>query len=133
MLIDPVLDKLTCGICLDIANIPRQCSNGHLFCLTCVRQWLMKKKICPTCKVDLIETNLNRNLIAEISIENYIVSCHKRQREDNVCVWFGPANTKQFHTCVFGENNFSLMGRQVLQFSDPIQLNIIGVIVQFCR
>src|SRR4051812_14236650 len=35
-----VKDEVQCGICWELLKDPRQCPNGHMFCLECVKQTL---------------------------------------------------------------------------------------------
>ena len=64
--------SVTCAICLDVANYPASCRNGHIFCSECLRSHLevAANSTCPTCRV-LIQANQDgvsygvRNLLAE--------------------------------------------------------------------
>lgn len=43
--------ELQCGICLQLVRVPRQCKNGHLFCMECIAQSLERKSYeCPVCR-----------------------------------------------------------------------------------
>lgn len=57
--------ELQCGICLQLLNKPRQCKNGHLFCLHCISQCLEKGHECPSCRCSLKMEELARSLFVE--------------------------------------------------------------------
>lgn len=42
--------KLKCSICLDSIDELTTTSCGHLFCWSCVREWVRRNKTCPLCK-----------------------------------------------------------------------------------
>ena len=42
-----------CAICLDEIDKPTLTACGHLFCYTCLKMCLDKKKLCPLCKTNL--------------------------------------------------------------------------------
>lgn len=67
--------ELQCAICLQILNKPRQCKNGHLFCLTCITKCLSKNPECPSCRCRLTEEALARSLFVERHIRNLKVFC----------------------------------------------------------
>lgn len=62
--------ELQCGICLQLLNKPRQCKNGHLFCLHCISQCLEKGHECPSCRCSLKMEELARSLFVEKRIFN---------------------------------------------------------------
>lgn len=43
-------DDLTCAICYEIFMGPVNLSCGHVFCASCLTEWLEKTKDCPTCR-----------------------------------------------------------------------------------
>ena len=67
--------ELQCGICLQLINKPRQCKNGHLFCLVCITKCISKNPECPTCRCKLDEETLARSLFVERHIRNLKVYC----------------------------------------------------------
>eukprot|EP01087_Luapelamoeba_hula_P021686 TRINITY_DN7628_c0_g1_i1.p1 TRINITY_DN7628_c0_g1~~TRINITY_DN7628_c0_g1_i1.p1 ORF type:complete len:423 (-),score=59.84 TRINITY_DN7628_c0_g1_i1:54-1322(-) len=67
--------ELQCGICLQILNKPRQCRNGHLFCLGCISRSISKNPECPTCRCKLDEDGLGRSLFVEKHIRSLRVYC----------------------------------------------------------
>ncbi|KAL6044324.1 RGS-containing protein kinase RCK1 [Balamuthia mandrillaris] len=73
-----------CGICLQILNKPRQCRNGHLFCLSCIVRSISKNPECPTCRCRLEEEHLARSLFVEKHIRNLKVFCkyHFKLRDE---------------------------------------------------
>lgn len=67
--------ELSCGICLQILNKPKQCKNGHLFCGQCIVKYVEKKPECPQCRCVLKEGDLSRSLFVERHIRQLNVFC----------------------------------------------------------
>lgn len=67
--------ELQCGICLQLLNKPRQCKNGHLFCLSCISQCLEKGHECPSCRCSLKMEELARSLFVEKHLRLLKVYC----------------------------------------------------------
>ncbi|EGG16392.1 RGS-containing protein kinase RCK1 [Cavenderia fasciculata] len=70
-----IVKELQCGICLQIINKPRQCLQGHLYCLDCISQYLKKSQECPTCRTSLNVEKLSRSLFVERHLRNLNVWC----------------------------------------------------------
>jgi hypothetical protein len=68
--------ELQCGICLQLLNKPRQCKNGHLFCLNCISQCLEKSHECPSCRCSLKMEELARSLFVEKRILKLYTNIH---------------------------------------------------------
>eukprot|EP01114_Cavostelium_apophysatum_P024074 TRINITY_DN92_c2_g1_i1.p1 TRINITY_DN92_c2_g1~~TRINITY_DN92_c2_g1_i1.p1 ORF type:complete len:436 (-),score=71.84 TRINITY_DN92_c2_g1_i1:90-1397(-) len=69
------LRELCCGICLNLLSKPRQCRNGHLFCLSCISQYVERTPQCPQCRCSLKDTDLARSLFVEKHIRQLKVHC----------------------------------------------------------
>lgn len=67
--------ELQCGICLQLLNKPRQCTNGHLFCFVCILQAMEKNMSCPTCRVSMTHDTLARSIFVEKYILNLKMRC----------------------------------------------------------
>eukprot|EP01097_Dermamoeba_algensis_P004985 TRINITY_DN3177_c0_g1_i4.p1 TRINITY_DN3177_c0_g1~~TRINITY_DN3177_c0_g1_i4.p1 ORF type:complete len:424 (-),score=38.54 TRINITY_DN3177_c0_g1_i4:93-1364(-) len=67
--------ELQCGICLQLLKAPRQCKNGHLFCLDCILKCLEKRSECPHCRTELQESDLARSLFVEKHLRSLQVYC----------------------------------------------------------
>jgi hypothetical protein len=76
--------ELQCGICLQLLNNPRQCKNGHLFCMDCISQSLEKNRECPQCRCPLRIEELARSLFVERHLRILKVYCrhHFAYNED---------------------------------------------------
>ncbi|EFA80504.1 RGS-containing protein kinase [Heterostelium album PN500] len=70
-----IIKELQCGICLQIINKPRQCKNGHLFCMDCILQSLKKIQECPECRCSLNVEKLSRSLFVERHLRTLSVFC----------------------------------------------------------
>lgn len=66
---------LQCCICLNILAQPRQCKNGHLFCLECARKCIERNPQCPQCRCNLTEEGLSRSLFVEKHLRSAEVWC----------------------------------------------------------
>ncbi|GAM23650.1 hypothetical protein SAMD00019534_068250 [Acytostelium subglobosum LB1] len=76
VIVDQELTKeLQCGICLQIINKPRQCKNGHLFCMECILMSLKKSQECPECRCSLNMEKLSRSLFVERHLRTLSVYC----------------------------------------------------------
>ena len=65
-----------------ILNKPQQCSNGHQYCLTCIREWTQRgNKTCPLCGA---EAKFNENYLLRSKIDSKYVRC-----ESSYCKWKG--------------------------------------------
>ena len=42
-----------CPVCTNQVRSPVACQNGHLFCASCMEQWLKVKQWCPTCRIPI--------------------------------------------------------------------------------
>ena len=84
-----ISDILTCPICLEYYNIPRNLFCGHSYCTKCLHTLTINNQIiCPLCRYcnDLSEYNIinlpvNSTLISLIdskSFENINISPHKK-------------------------------------------------------
>ncbi|KAJ2723996.1 hypothetical protein GGI07_002283 [Coemansia sp. Benny D115] len=47
---EPASDEFSCNICFDTATAPVLTICGHLFCWSCLVQWLERSATCPVCK-----------------------------------------------------------------------------------
>jgi hypothetical protein len=67
-------EAFKCMICLLTADNPVICKNQHLYCRTCISQWLAQQQACPTCKEGLTVGTLTPNRTAA----DYIADCRVR-------------------------------------------------------
>eukprot|EP01101_Sappina_pedata_P006081 TRINITY_DN2936_c0_g1_i1.p1 TRINITY_DN2936_c0_g1~~TRINITY_DN2936_c0_g1_i1.p1 ORF type:complete len:449 (+),score=77.21 TRINITY_DN2936_c0_g1_i1:37-1347(+) len=77
-------EELQCCICLELLVKPRQCTNGHLFCLGCIKHCLEFNNWCPICRIPISLSSISRSIIAEMSLERIQIRCrfHFMQNED---------------------------------------------------
>ncbi|XP_071504652.1 uncharacterized protein [Diadema antillarum] len=48
---------VTCQICLGKVRQPVICSNQHVFCNSCLEEWLRHRSVCPTCLIPITPDN----------------------------------------------------------------------------
>ncbi|CAG2202356.1 unnamed protein product [Mytilus edulis] len=79
-----------CSICRLILNQPQQCCNGHLYCLSCVKEWTKRgNKTCPTCGA---HATYSDNTDLRNIIESKYVRC-----ESSMCAWKGRLERLKHH------------------------------------
>lgn len=82
------IEDYICCICQSIPNPETALEEencGHLFCETCINQWLVKSKDCPFCKEIISKRSIkDKNKIIYRHLINLVVLC----QEDN-CNWKG--------------------------------------------
>lgn len=72
--------SLKCSICHATMRSAVLLSNcGHSFCSYCIRQFLLKEKICPLCRERATESDIVRNIAM-----NEVIDVFKKQRSDLV-------------------------------------------------
>jgi len=67
---------------------PRQCKNGHLFCLACILQSLEKNYECPQCRCSLKQEELARSLFVERHIRLLKIYCRYHFATSDDRNWF---------------------------------------------
>ena len=53
--------RFECNICLELANEPVVSTCGHLYCWTCIYEWMKQPKetlVCPVCKSGISKESL---------------------------------------------------------------------------
>jgi hypothetical protein len=75
--------NLKCGICMLTANEPVMCKNQHLFCRSCISQWLTQKEACPTCKEGLTVGTLTAHRMAADNIAELRVCCDSKLLQED--------------------------------------------------
>lgn len=82
---------------MDMLKEPRQCQNGHLFCLLCISESLKFRKNCPIC--NCIIDSLSRNDHLERILDEKIVRCCKIDPvPQDCCQWSGYEHDYEFHS-----------------------------------
>ncbi len=90
----------SCPICINVVNDPRQCTNGHIFCKSCVTRSLQSHFRCPMCNVDLSENTLAVNLVVKNMVSEMRTSCPSLQNiseSGGRCDWTGSTHTREAH------------------------------------
>lgn len=83
-----------CPICELVMKNPNQCTNGHLFCLDCLHEWLRIREECPTCKCLVTQNGSGKpsqNLFARNVIGKLQCRCSLG------CAWTGTLEELQSH------------------------------------
>jgi Zinc finger, C3HC4 type (RING finger) len=84
--VSPPPDVFICPVCMLVLNSPTGCENGHVFCRSCLFEYLNRKKECPTCCVAINRNHVQRNLVVENMISELMVRCEHRV---SGCAWEG--------------------------------------------
>lgn len=102
--VSDVSDSFNCEICLELLDDPRQCLEGHLFCLECVMGWLNRhpdNQSCPTCRTPMSQETLGRNLAIANMIRQLEVKCANSSTDgdggSSSCEWRGPLERFEAH------------------------------------
>ena len=64
-----------CGICCMVLTHPRQCLSGHVYCGDCLAKCIGKGMPCPSCRRDMTEESVARNLFLEEYCKEFLVYC----------------------------------------------------------
>jgi hypothetical protein len=91
-------EQLSCPICMEVVDQPRACRDGHLFCKSCIEEWLQRNRGCPANRAnmelrDLVVPPLIRELTGRL-----LVACVNEGREG--CVWRGSFDDLEGHVKV---------------------------------
>lgn len=77
--------NLNCCICQDVMTNPHRTPCGHVFCHTCIHDWLdLDNHTCVTCRQPLLSTDLQPDRILESIIGNLSCRC-----PNTTCTWMG--------------------------------------------
>ncbi len=111
--VDKPPENCLCPLCFNVFDDPKQCSNGHCFCASCIASVLSSNhKECPICKTKISGAFLGRNLFAKSVIDEMktiCISCFDRQHPHSYtdcCTWNGLIADRQNHfdiECQFRE------------------------------
>ncbi|OHT05909.1 hypothetical protein TRFO_26183 [Tritrichomonas foetus] len=52
----PIINDNQCGICIDNSTNSVVCICGHVFCQSCIDNWLKHSSLCPICQTNLTNT-----------------------------------------------------------------------------
>ena len=65
---------ISCSVCSELGRQCNQCTNGHLTCLKCIKNFTPNIKKCPICKEHMPQ-DLKRTLIADQVINEFPSKC----------------------------------------------------------
>ena len=88
LLDNPMIEELTCGICLELFNKPTQTECSHRFCKRCITKYvdLDRFKNCPICRTNTLKANLKHDPFAESIISKLKVKCSEKMCIDTFSV-----------------------------------------------
>ena len=88
LLDNPMIEELTCCICLEIFNKPTQTECSHRFCKRCITKCfgLDRGKNCPICRTNILKANLKHDPFAESIISKLKVKCSEKSCTDTFTV-----------------------------------------------
>lgn len=92
--VDNITMNLQCSVCNEIFNNPMRLDCGHTFCHTCLSGWLKKSDQCPNCRIKIIESLINRDLLAYNIIMELDVICNNELKG---CPWKGQLSSLVNH------------------------------------
>ncbi|EGC37911.1 hypothetical protein DICPUDRAFT_149441 [Dictyostelium purpureum] len=70
-----VHQELFCIICSNLIKDARQCSESHIFCDSCIKEWLKTQTTCPSCRNFIFYDNLAKNRLVNNLIGNLKIHC----------------------------------------------------------
>ncbi|XP_052059531.1 TNF receptor-associated factor 3-like [Mytilus californianus] len=113
--------EYTCSICRLILNQPQQCCNGHVYCLSCVKEWTRRgNKTCPTCGA---QATYSDNTDLRNKIESKYVRC-----ESSMCAWKGRLERLKHHVADSHHSSESSVSteRDTLSTDDRIEYHKVA-------
>ena len=76
LFVEPIEESLKCDLCNAVYRDPCITSCGHVFCESCLREWLTNRTSCPSgCKQISIENDTTRLLPLQILVERLRTRC----------------------------------------------------------
>src|SRR3989338_4043048 len=111
---EDLASDLECAICLSLLQHPRQCKNGHLFCLECLTKCLATKPECPQCRASLTLSDLGRSLFVEQTLRNLHVFCKFR--------YFIPSILNSSRSLL--DSQFLFASRRLISSDQPLPLSL---------
>jgi hypothetical protein len=88
LLYNPMIEELTCGICLELFDKPTQTECSHRFCKRCISKYfgLYTSKNCPNCRTNILRENLKHDPFAESIISKLKVKCSEQNCIDKFTI-----------------------------------------------
>ena len=88
LLDNPMIEELTCCICLELFNKPTQTECSHRFCKRCIGKCFgfVRGKNCPVCRTNIFKANLKHDPFAESIISKLKVKCSEKSCTDTFSV-----------------------------------------------
>lgn len=65
-------EELMCAVCHSMVIEPRVVGCGHMFCKSCLDQWMSLNKTCPMCSVGLKTVNFRKGGVRMYAINNIV-------------------------------------------------------------
>lgn len=90
---DAISEHLHCPICQEVFNYPVALQCGHVFCNSCINQWLShQQRTCPECRMVVDMRYSHRDLTAHKFLDSVMVYCSFLG-----CSWIGRMDSLQSH------------------------------------
>ena len=90
---DAISEHLHCPICQEVFNYPMALQCGHVFCNSCINQWLShQQRTCPECRMVVDMRYSHRDLTAHKFLDSVMVYCSFLG-----CSWIGRMDSLQSH------------------------------------
>jgi hypothetical protein len=80
LLDNPMIDELTCGICLELFDKPTQTECSHRFCKKCITKYFETEyfKNCPICRTSISKANLKLDPFVDSIMSKLKVKCSEQ-------------------------------------------------------
>ena len=112
---DSISEHLYCPICAEVFSYPIALQCGHVFCQSCIRQWLKPpQRTCPECRQNVDLRYSHRDLTAHKFLDCVPVHCSFLG-----CNWIGRMDSLQAHASDCECNPKSLPQWMVTKSSKP--------------
>ena len=85
---NPMIEELTCGICLELFDKPTQTECSHRFCKRCITKYfdLNTSKNCPNCRTNILKAKLKHDPFVESIMSKLKVKCSEQNCIDTFTV-----------------------------------------------
>lgn len=93
-LLSPADPNLICPICLKLLSHPSRTPCGHIFCTSCLQEWLPQKAQCPECRSPVCSKDVSTDRFAERLVANLQGFCQFRKKG---CQWVGSRGDMNSH------------------------------------
>lgn len=114
---EAISEHLYCPICQEVFNYPMALQCGHVFCESCISQWLnSQQRTCPECRMVVDMRYSHKDLTAHKFLDSVMVYCSFLG-----CSWIGRMDSLQGHVSECECNPAKLPEFMLSKESAPVQ------------